>query len=78
MFLAFPNAAASTEGRIYNDFFKVTSKMDFENIGVRRPVEGEPYRYLTCADCDMGPLGITYDADNNKVFYVSHDRVKYA
>jgi hypothetical protein len=78
IFLAFPNAKTASEGRNYTKFFKLTSQMDFENIGVRRPIAGEPFRYLTCADCDMGPVGITYDEDKNKVFYIAHDRVLYA
>jgi hypothetical protein len=35
------------------------------------------FRYLTCADCDRGPIGITYDVDTN-VFYVAHERVAYS
>ena len=78
IFLAYANAAAPTDGEVYSHFFKVTDKMSFENIGVRRSTgPGDAFRYLTCADCDMGPLGITFDADRNQVFYVAHRRVKY-
>eukprot|EP00461_Guttulinopsis_vulgaris_P007998 UN08048 len=62
---------------MHKDFFKITSKMDFENIEVKRHSEGDKFRYLTCADCGSGPLGVTYDADNNRVFYVSHNRTRY-
>ena len=44
---------------------------------IHRQVAGDTFRYLTCGDCEIGPIGITFDADNNKVFYVSHDRVLY-
>jgi hypothetical protein len=33
--------------------------MDFDNVGVSKPIEGQSaeYRLLTCADCDQGPIG---------------------
>lgn len=77
-FLPHPNATNESEGGIVHDMFKLTSKMDFENITVKRPVVNQPFRYLTCGDCESGPLGITYDKDNNRIFYISHDRVRYA
>ena len=53
----------------------LTSQMHFENVGVTRSVD-PAYRYLTCASCDRGPIGINFMADLGK-FYVAHDRVKY-
>jgi len=76
-FLAYPRAASATEGEIYGDLFKVTGKMSFENIGVKQPVGQCNYRYLTCADCEWGPLGVTFAEDANKIFYVAHARVMY-
>lgn len=54
----------------------LTSQMHFENVGVTRAVDPS-YRYLTCASCDRGPIGINYLAEVSK-FYVAHERVKYA
>lgn len=42
-----------------------------------RSKEGDPWRYLTCCDCDKGPLGITYHEDRGKIFYIAHRRVRY-
>jgi hypothetical protein len=78
VFLPYPNAKNQTDGSEVDDFYKVNSKMDFENIEVKRPMGGDKFRYLTCADCGSGPLGITFDQDMNKIFYVSHDRVRFA
>ncbi|KXN66916.1 hypothetical protein CONCODRAFT_19952 [Conidiobolus coronatus NRRL 28638] len=38
---------------------EVASMMDFDNVGVSKPIEGQSaeYRLLTCADCDQGPIG---------------------
>jgi hypothetical protein len=54
----------------------VPSQMTFENVGVTRGVD-PAYRYLTCASCDRGPIGINFFAEPSK-FYVAHARVKYA
>jgi len=35
------------------------------------------FRYLTCANCDRGPIGINY-LDDPQRFFVAHQRVKYA
>jgi hypothetical protein len=42
-----------------------------------RNAGADNFRYLTCCNCDRGPLGITFDADNNSKFYVTHARVSY-
>jgi len=57
-----------------DDHWIVADQFDFENVGVSRPVTSNgSYRYLLCADCDLGPIGIRYDSDPN--FYVFHNRV---
>jgi len=78
VFLPYPNAKSHDEGSTVDDFYQVNSKMDFENIEVKRPMAGDKFRYLTCGDCGSGPLGITYDQDMNRIFYVAHDRVRFA
>lgn len=77
IFLIHPNSSDKTDGTCHTDFFQVNSKMDFENIEVKRQSTGDNFRYLTCGDCGSGPLGVTFDSDNNKIFYVSHDRTRY-
>lgn len=49
--------------------------MSFENVGVTKSVD-PAYRYLSCASCDRGPIGINFLAEPTK-FYVAHERVRY-
>ncbi len=78
IFLPYPAADSPEKGESYDAHFLVRGKMSFENIGVKQPSsEGVGHRFLTCADCDFGPLGVTYDEDKNKIFYVTHARVMY-
>ena len=58
------------------EYWLVSSQMAFENVGVTRGVD-PAFRYLTCANCDRGPIGINYFAEPNK-FFVAHARVRYA
>ncbi len=59
----------------------VRDMMHFENVAVTKPapasqpasVQG-PRRYLACADCDMGPIGLVA-ADGQHLVYA--DRVAY-
>ena len=59
-----------------SDHWLVSSQMQFENVGVTRTVDPS-FRYLTCAGCDKGPIGINFLNEPSK-FYVAHARVKYA
>lgn len=77
VFLMYPKATTKDEGETYSDFWKVDSKSHFENIAVRRGHEDDTFRYLTCSDCDLGPVGITFNSDNNKIFYIADRRVLY-
>lgn len=43
--------------------------MTFENVGVTNAKDGK--RYLCCADCEFGPVGIQID----KGFYLAHGRI---
>lgn len=40
------------------------------------PYGDREFKYLTCCDCERGPLGITFVDDPNN-FYVSHKRIRY-
>ncbi|KAJ1519624.1 hypothetical protein ONE63_004898 [Megalurothrips usitatus] len=37
------------------DFLKVADMFQFENVGFSHTADG--VKYLTCADCEMGPIG---------------------
>ncbi|KAI9011288.1 Mss4-like protein [Gaertneriomyces semiglobifer] len=67
--------------------WEVPTMMSFENIGFSKPVGGaqgdKPHkddslptdiRYLSCADCDIGPVGAQIEGR----FLVAADRVRYA
>jgi len=73
------NAPASNqEKESLNEHWIVTNRYHFENVGVSRPTDpSDQFRYLTCATCDRGPIGITFTAER-EVYYVAHSRVKYA
>ena len=40
---------------IVREFFRVDDMFDFDNLGFTNTVENR--KYLSCADCDLGPLG---------------------
>ena len=44
-----------SEKHILKDFWKVSDMFHFENVGFSNSVDG--VKYLTCADCEMGPIG---------------------
>ncbi|EIW72994.1 hypothetical protein M231_00250 [Tremella mesenterica] len=68
-------------------FWKVSSPYDFDNIGYSRPdtsekaqARGGPggegkVKWLICAECDLGPLGWSFEG--GKEAWVSADRVRY-
>uniref|UniRef100_A0A1B6DET8 Mss4-like protein n=1 Tax=Clastoptera arizonana TaxID=38151 RepID=A0A1B6DET8_9HEMI len=51
----------------------VNDMLSFENIGVSKSVNG--IKYLTCADCEMGPIG-WMDLETN-ISYLAITRVKH-
>ncbi|KAJ1988040.1 hypothetical protein H4R33_002604 [Dimargaris cristalligena] len=60
-------------------FWKVRNMMDFENVGFLKTVESTGIKYLSCADCDLAPLGFhdTRVPKEDQAFYIAADRVKY-
>ncbi|XP_055918830.1 guanine nucleotide exchange factor MSS4 homolog [Eupeodes corollae] len=56
------------------DFWTVGDVFQFENISVSKPVNN--LKYLTCADCEKGPVGYQ-DLGTHKMCYVALSRVKY-
>ncbi|KAL9553544.1 hypothetical protein MBANPS3_003246 [Mucor bainieri] len=55
-------------------FWHVGNMMDFENVGFSTTVGTT--KYLSCADCDLGPIGY-HDTTDKKEFVVSIKRAKY-
>lgn len=43
------------ESETVTEFFRVDDMFDFDNLGFTNTVENR--KYLSCADCDLGPLG---------------------
>lgn len=59
----------------FNSFWKVGDIFDFHNVGFTRTQQAKPNtKYLTCADCEQGVLGIQ---TGPKSIYLCHDRIKY-
>lgn len=56
-----------------SDYWVINDMYQFENIGYSNTVNGK--KYLTCADCELGPLG-WFDQET-KVSYLAVYRVKY-
>ena len=61
------------ESEIYKDYWKVDDMFNFENIGFSNTIGN--YKYLICADCEMGPIG--YHDLSTKRNYVALGRVKH-
>ncbi|KAG2233277.1 Mss4-like protein [Thamnidium elegans] len=55
-------------------FWHVGNMMDFENVGFSTTVGTT--KYLSCADCDLGPIGY-HDTTDPKEFVISIKRAKY-
>jgi len=59
------------------NFWLVGDQFQFENIAVTHPAGGERgYKYLACAQCDRGPVGILF-LDAPSQFLIAHSRVKH-
>lgn len=63
----------SVEKETLDQYWMVNDKFTFENIGFSNTVLGN--KYLTCADCEVGPLG-WFDLSSEHS-YISVSRVKY-
>ncbi|XP_047540243.1 guanine nucleotide exchange factor MSS4 homolog [Vanessa atalanta] len=64
---------AGIQNEKVNEFYHVENMYTFENIGFTHTVDN--YKYLSCADCDAGPVGY-YDM-NTKHSYVALSRVNH-
>ena len=54
-------------------FFRVDDMFDFDNLGFSNTVE--EVKFLTCADCEIGPIG--YHTLTDKKSFVALDRVEH-
>lgn len=61
------------ETEVFRDFWMVDDMFTFENIGFSNTV-GD-YKYLICADCEMGPVG--YHELSTKKNFIALTRVKH-
>lgn len=63
------------DGETLTDFWLVTGMYTFENVGFTNTVSGD-IKYMTCADCEVGPIGWSSLQDKNN-FYIAFDRVRH-
>nr|AQS22668.1 guanine nucleotide exchange factor mss4 [Pseudodiaptomus poplesia] len=55
-------------------FYKVDDMFQFDNVGFTHTKDN--IKYLSCADCDLGPLG--YHELSTKISYLALQRIKYS
>lgn len=55
-----------------DDHLEVDDIFTYENMGFSNTVEG--FKYLVCAECEYGPLGLMNS--NEKKSYLSLDRIE--
>lgn len=58
---------------VLGQYFRVEDMFDFDNMGFTNTVEN--IKYLSCSDCEVGPLG--YHDLNTKKSYIALARVAY-
>ncbi|KAI8339168.1 Mss4-like protein, partial [Chlamydoabsidia padenii] len=56
-------------------FWCLSDMMDFDNVGFSKTIG--TIKYLSCADCDIGPIGYHDTADSPKEYLVSIKRARY-
>nr|XP_018907032.1 PREDICTED: guanine nucleotide exchange factor MSS4 homolog [Bemisia tabaci] len=66
------DAECEEEEEPLSDFWFVRNVYTFENVGISKAKEGK--KYLTCADCEIGPIGWCTLANDD--CYVAIKRVK--
>ena len=62
------------DGETLTDFWVVGDMYDFDNVGFSHIVGN--IRYLTCADCEIGPIGF-HDLEVKGEYLIAVDRVKH-
>lgn len=59
-------------GEVVRDFWLIRDMFTFENVGVSNAVNN--LKYLTCADCEIGPIGY-HDMSKKDEYFVACQRV---
>jgi len=67
------HSRVADELETFKEFWVIDDMFTFENIGFSNTV-GD-FKYLICADCDMGPIG--YHVISTKKNYIALVRVKH-
>jgi len=74
--IALRTSKAMDEFEPLSCFWLLRDMYDFENIGFTKVVDEKNLRYLTCADCERGVLGLQYLDDPTNIYLTTH-RIKY-
>eukprot|EP00730_Choanoeca_flexa_P014737 TRINITY_DN6551_c0_g1_i4.p1 TRINITY_DN6551_c0_g1~~TRINITY_DN6551_c0_g1_i4.p1 ORF type:complete len:135 (+),score=14.20 TRINITY_DN6551_c0_g1_i4:2-406(+) len=69
------NADGDTNSDDIEHFWQVTDMFAFDNVGFTKTVGN--IKYLSCADCEFGPIGFHDITSNPKTYNVAHARIKY-
>ena len=69
-----PKITGQNEPEQVTKFWCVQDIFHFENMSFSKTVDN--MKYLSCCDCDIGPIG--YQDLNDKICYVATERVTYA
>lgn len=64
----------NSESENVEDFWMVDNMFAFENVGFSNTVGTT--KYLTCADCEIGPIG-WHDVNNKTEFFIAMSRVRH-
>ncbi|KAI9305994.1 Mss4-like protein [Cunninghamella echinulata] len=56
-------------------FWQLGDMMDFDNVGFSKTIG--TVKYLSCADCDLGPIGYHDTSNTQKEYLVSIRRARY-
>jgi len=62
------------ETELITKCWAVKDMFQFENVGFSNTIGN--FKYLTCADCEMGPIG--WHSLETKINYVADQRVKHS
>ncbi|XP_004927541.1 guanine nucleotide exchange factor MSS4 homolog [Bombyx mori] len=68
------NNDREVQNETIKEFYHVENMYTFENIGFTHTVDN--HKYLSCADCDAGPVG--YHDTNTRHSYVAISRIVHS
>ena len=64
------------EAEEVGEFWLLEDKFHFDNVGFSNTVQ-EVFKYLCCADCEVGPLGVHRLNETPERYLVAANRVRY-